>query len=184
MGSQTAEKEERAEKEDGQTKDVGSDGAGKVTTETTTADLTPPPSAQISHIIESQHADPFVRGASEGHPPSCKEEYPLAPQMVVLGHVPTKVTCSYCRSHVVTEASKEVGVGTFLVGLCSCCSVSTCASCCVCCFPYVVCGIPCLACVAGAWPFWQDRFKDTRHTCPNCKIELGQKKMATLVIST
>lgn len=68
---------------------------------------------------------------------------------IKLADAPEKITCFYCREHVETEVEYQIGSQSIIM---SCITM------------------PCLVC----WvPLVMNRFKDTKHSCPNCKEHLG-----------
>ncbi|EDO30586.1 predicted protein [Nematostella vectensis] len=77
------------------------------------------------------------------------QQAPAVTQPVSLGPVPVPVRCPHCHSNVQTKVSKEIGNTTFLY-----CLILSCFCCC------------CL-------PFCMDCAKDSAHSCPNCKGNVG-----------
>ena len=68
---------------------------------------------------------------------------------IVLADQPKKLTCPYCDEHIETLVKYQIGSQGFTM-------------CCV--------TMPCFLC----WvPLVLDRFKDAKHSCPNCKQHLG-----------
>lgn len=68
---------------------------------------------------------------------------------IKLADLSEKITCSYCREHIETEVDYQIGSQSIIM---SCITM------------------PCLVC----WvPLVFNRFKDAKHTCPNCKQHLG-----------
>ncbi|KAM7309090.1 lipopolysaccharide-induced tumor necrosis factor-alpha factor homolog [Ixodes scapularis] len=75
-------------------------------------------------------------------------------QQPALGAGPMRMRCPHCGALVMTETKKECGVCT-----------------------YVMVGVCCLLCFPCFWvPLVVDTGKDTSHTCPNCRVHLGERR--------
>ncbi|KAH6927288.1 hypothetical protein HPB50_001249 [Hyalomma asiaticum] len=83
-----------------------------------------------------------------------------APTVVVvpqqsLTATPMQMRCPHCGHEIMTHTKKTVGLCT-----------------------YIMVGVCCFFCLPCFWvPFVVDAWKDTTHTCPNCNITLGERRM-------
>uniref|UniRef100_L7M5P1 Putative possible membrane-associated motif in lps-induced tumor necrosis factor alpha factor n=1 Tax=Rhipicephalus pulchellus TaxID=72859 RepID=L7M5P1_RHIPC len=68
---------------------------------------------------------------------------------------PMQMRCPHCGHEVMTLTKKTTGLCT-----------------------YIMVGVCCFFCLPCFWvPFVVDAWKDTTHSCPNCNITLGERRM-------
>lgn len=67
-----------------------------------------------------------------------------------------RMTCMFCNADIVTETRPDCGTGSWVIALALCFFLTPCCMC---------------------WPACCDGCKDTVHSCPACKKDLGRRNL-------